>query len=295
MQPPISCSGHRGGVYALAKDPDGSFLSAGSDGTVVRWQPDQGAQGTAVAQLPRPVFSLAQRGKLVVAGSDDGSLHVLDTAARAETRNLTLHAKGVFACRWTDDGSRLLSIGGEGSLAVWHWPSMELLRQILLSEAKLRCAAISPNGHWLAISANDGRVHILETADFNELITLEAHTGGAYGLAFHPTKPVLLTGGRDGKLCAWKMDGAWKQVLELPAHQGSIYSVVFSPDGSRLATGSRDKSIKVWDAGSLEPIMKLDRTSGGHTHSVNALVWLNDGSLVSASDDKRVLQWSLDR
>lgn len=292
---PISYSGHRGGVYALAKDPQGSFLSVGSDGTVVCWRPDQGTVGTAVAQLPRPVFSLAQRGSVVVAGLDDGSLHVLDTAARSETRNMTLHAKGVFACCWTDDGSRLLSIGGEGSRAVWHWPNMELVRQIPLSDAKLRGVAVSPDGHWLAISASDGRVHVLDTAHHNELITLDAHAGGAYGLAFHPTKPVLLTGGRDGKLCAWKMEGQWTRVLEVAAHQGSIYSMVFSPDGSRLATASRDKTIKVWDAASLAPLMKLDRSTGGHTHSVNALAWLDDRSLVSAGDDKRVLQWSLGR
>ena len=295
MQNPISNSGHRGGVYALMKEAGATFLSAGSDGTVVRWQVGSSAEGIAVAHLPRPVFSLAQRGNLVVAGLDDGSVHVLNTGTRTETRNLTLHAKGVFACVFTDNGSRLLSVGGEGSLAIWHWPNMDLVRQILLSETKLRCAVPSPNGHWLAISASDGRVHILDTADFNELITLDAHAGGAYGLAFHPTKPVLLTGGRDGKLCAWKMDGHWTRVLEVAAHQGSIYSVVFSPDGSRLATASRDKTIKVWDAASLEPLMKLDWSNGGHTHSVNALAWLDDRSLVSVGDDKGVLQWSLGR
>lgn len=295
MEQPILYTGHRGGVYTVLKETRSTFLSGGSDGTVVRWHTGSNAEGSAVAQLPRPIFSLARQGDRIVAGLDDGSLHVLDMAARTEARNLSLHSKGVFACAWSGDGARLLSIGGEGSLAIWRWPSMELVRQIPLSEAKLRAAAISTNGHWLAASANDGRVHVLDTADFNELITLDAHAGGAYGLAFHPIKPVLLTGGRDGKLCAWKMDGQWKRVLEVPAHQGSIYGVAFSPDGGRLATASRDKTIKIWDAASLDPLHKLDRTTGGHTHSVNALVWMDDGSLVSAGDDKRVLQWVIGR
>lgn len=295
MQNPISNSGHRGAVYALVKEPGATFLSAGSDGTVVRWREGSADEGIAVAQLPRPVFSMVQYCDALVAGLDDGSLHVLDTAAGSEERHLTLHSKGVFAFAWDSGRTRLLSVGGEGSLAVWRWPGMELVRQIPLSDAKLRSTAISPNGHWLAISASDGRVHVLDTADFNELITLDAHTGGAYGSAFHPTKPVLLTGGRDGKLCAWKMEGHWTKVFEVPAHQGSIYSTVFSADGSRLATASRDKTIKIWDAASLAPLMKLDRSNGGHTHSVNALAWLDDRSLVSAGDDKRVLQWSLDR
>lgn len=279
----------------MVKEPGATFLSAGSDGTVVRWRAGSAEEGIAVAQLPRPVFSMVRSGDVLVTGLDDGSLHVLDVAARSEQRHLTLHTNGAFAFAWDTGRARLLSAGGEGSLAVWHWPSMDLVRQIPLSDAKLRSAVMSRDGHWLAIGASDGRVHVLDTADHNELITLDAHAGGAYGLAFHPAKPVLLTGGRDGKLCAWKMEGQWQRVLEVPAHQGSIYSAVFSPDGSRLATASRDKTIKLWDAATMEPLLKLDRSSGGHTHSVNALAWLDDRSLVSAGDDKRVLQWSLDR
>lgn len=287
-------TGHRSAVYALAPAAEpGTFFSAGSDGTVVRWNCGTPNDGTGIAQLPRPVFSVCHMNYHILAGLDDGAIHVLDLITQREVRNLRLHAKGAFALLPLNANTLLASAGGEGSIGLWHWPAMELARQIPLGSAKVRGLALSNDGQWLAASCNDGFVRILDTIDFNELITLNAHVDGAYGLAFHPTKQVLITGGRDGHMRAWRMHGQWAQVLDVPAHQGSIYSIAFSPDGRYLATASRDKTAKVWDAQSLEPLARLDRAAGGHTHSVNALLWLPDGSLVTAGDDKRIVQWQV--
>ncbi|MFZ1687432.1 MAG: WD40 repeat domain-containing protein [Flavobacteriales bacterium] len=293
MQPISVFAGHRSAVYALARlGSADTFLSAGSDGTLVRWDLDLPAVGHGVAQLPRPVFSMLALDGLILAGLDDGAIHALDTAAKSEVRHLRLHAKGVFSSLAVQEGTLIASAGGEGSIGLWRWPAMELLRQIPLGDAKVRGLALSNDGHWLAASCNDGSVRVLDTVYYNELITLNAHVGGSYGVAFHPDKPALLTGGRDGHLRAWRMEGSWGKVLDVPAHQGSIYTIAFSPDGRHVATASRDKTAKVWDATSLEPVARLDRASGGHTHSVNALLWLEDGTLLTASDDKRIVRWT---
>ncbi|MEO8069079.1 MAG: WD40 repeat domain-containing protein [Flavobacteriales bacterium] len=294
MRAIASFTGHRSAVYALVQGQEpGTFLSAGSEGAVVRWNCGQPAEGEGVAQLPRPVFSLFLQNNTLLAGSDDGALHVLDTATRREVRDLRLHAKGVFAMTFTQQGNFVASAGGEGAVGLWKWPTMELVRQLPLSEAKVRGLALSPDGNWLAASCNDGMVRVLDTTNYNELITLNAHEGGAYGVAFHPAKPVLLTGGRDGHMRAWRMQGNWDQALDIAAHQGSIYSIAFSPDGRNIATSSRDKTAKVWDASSLKATARLDRVAGGHTHSVNALLWLADGTLLTAGDDKRIVQWAM--
>ena len=301
MQLIAAFAGHRSAVYALAPDGDAhSFLSAGSDGTIVRWHVDQPADGAGIAQLPRPVFSMLAVDDRVIAGLDDGAIHVLDTATKSEVRHLRLHGKGVFGLLPLQHRALIASAGGDGSVGLWQWPTMELLRQIPLCDAKVRGLALSGDGHWLAAGCNDGFVRVLDTAHFNELMTLNAHVRGAYGVAFHPSKPVLLTGGRDGHLRAWRMpkvpipseQGNWEMVLDIPAHQGSIYHIAFSPDGKYIATASRDKTAKVWEAVSLEPIARLDRIAGGHTHSVNSLLWLSDGTLLTAGDDKRIVRWT---
>ena len=49
-----------------------------------------------------------------------------------------------------------------------------------------------------------------------------------------------------------------------------------------LASGSRDNLIKIWDI----PNAKLKATLLGHKKEVSALIYLENGNLVSASDDK---------
>lgn len=165
-----------------------------------------------------------------------------------------------------------------------------LQRQIPLCEEKLRDIALSADGGSIAVACGDGTVRILESALFNELFTLSAHAGGSTSVAWHPEKPALASGGKDGHIRLWGSDKAFTQLLAFRAHKAGIYSIAFSADGRLCATASRDKTVKLWDASTFDPVARLDRTAGGHTHSVNTALWSGD-ALITAGDDKRILLW----
>ena len=59
-------------------------------------------------------------------------------------------------------------------------------------------------------------------------------------------------------------------------------------------TVSKDKSIKIWDPSFYQP-KTIDRFGGnkGHNHSVNAVVWLLNGVLATAGDDKKIKLWDI--
>lgn len=279
-------------VYALAGSGD-SVHAACADGRILTWRGSEPSRIRLTAQVPAPVFALAllPDGE-VAAGTSTGELFLLDLRSRAVTLRLHAHARAIHAIAGLPDG-RIATAGADGALRIWSVGSAggwSLLRDVPLSDAKLRGMAISSDGQWLAVACGDGPVRVLDTLLFNESRTFEGHAGGALCALFHPTKPVLLSGGKDGHLRAWNLKHDQGQLPALPAHRSSIYALATAPDGSASATASRDKTVKLWDALTMAHRATLDRGGHGHAHSVNAAAWIEAG-LFTAGDDRRLLRW----
>jgi WD repeat-containing protein 48 len=74
------------------------------------------------------------------------------------------------------------------------------------------------------------------------------------------------------------------------AHCGGVNAVRASPDGRHLFTGSRDGTVRRWALGGGAAATS-DACFEGHTDWVNALTWLSDGVLASASCDGTLRLW----
>ncbi len=282
---------HAGAVYGLAGGfSPSNFFSASGDHYVVEWNVEGLKQEKFAIKSESPVYCVAtiSSEKLLVFGTGAGSIHIINVARRAEIHHFSLHHNGVFAL--VESGGKLFACGGDGVLSIWNISDWKLFRSIPLCAEKLRSAAFSLDGQWIAVACGDGKVRILETTFFNEIYTIDAHEGGATAVAWHPDKPVLFSGGKDAHLKTWNSLSDFEALVSLPAHNFAIYNIAFHPSKATFATASRDKSIKIWDSVSLDIKQKMDAKSGGHTHSVNSLVWL-EGLLISAGDDRKIILW----
>ncbi len=290
--------GHKGPVYVLCPDPaPGLFHSASGDGSVVRWNMNEPDQGTTEACVNRAIFALHRPSEeLLYLGDEDGGLHVVDLLKREEVQLARAHVKGIFAITQLPDG-RLVVAGGDGSISVWTTGGQDhhiaLQRKIPMTDEKVRGLALSADGSLLAVACGDGQISILDSTHLNERFTLAGHETGANSVAWHPTKPVLVSGGKDGHIRLWRTDTDFEPLHAFAAHKDSIYRLAFSPDGSKCASASRDKTAKVWDAGSFDLIRKLDRNAGGHGYSVNSVLWLGNETLITSSDDKAIVAWNI--
>ncbi|MCB0766023.1 MAG: hypothetical protein KDB95_02315 [Flavobacteriales bacterium] len=299
MRHSATFQGHTASIYALAPGTrPGHFLSAGGDGRVVEWDLHHPAQGVQRITVDRPVYAVRYHhgtGSLFV-GTDTGGLHVFDLEQRREIQLFEVHGLGVFRILQLANGL-VACAGGDGSLSLWEEQGrngLRLHRQIPLSDGKLRDLATSADGSTLAVACGDGCIRVLDTTTFNELSTVEAHSGGCTSLAFHPFKPVLMSGGKDGSIGAWHTAQHFDAVHRFKAHSGSVYAVGFAPDGMTMFTASRDKTLKAWNAQDLSPTGSLPRPVGSAPRSVNAMLWV-DRMLISAGDDRLVHGWVPDR
>ena len=289
---------HAQGVYALANGRfPNTILSGSGDRFVAEWNMESLLPEAFSVKMEQSVYAVKciVEKQMLTVGTSAGNLHVIDLSAKTELKNLELHEKGIFDLVYLRDAELLISFGGDGLMAVWDINSWELKLQFLLGDGKLRRGRLNKDESLLAVACGDGSIRIFETAFFNELYTFEAHESGVNSLAWHPTKPLLISGGKDAHLRFWNTDDGFAEVRSIPAHNFAIYDIVFSPDAQFCATASRDKTIKIWDASSFDKPLRIDRkTHASHSHSVNALLWSDfDGRLYSAGDDRSIMVWEL--
>lgn len=284
---------HRAGapVYAL-EALDGEVHCGCGDGTVLTWSMTDPMRISLTAQLSAPVFSARRTVEgLLAIGTFTGELCIIDLRDRIALQRIEAHA-GAIHDIGRIGADLIATAGADGHLRTWRreGPRWRAERDIPLSEGKLRGLAASSDGGRIAVACGDGPIRVLESGMLNEISTFTGHEGGTTSLAFHPTKPVLLSGGKDGALRVWPDQGGAAELISLPAHRGAIYGIAFNNVGTRFVTASRDKTVKLWDAATLEVIIRLEARDGGHAHSVNAVAWLGD-SLISAGDDRRLIRW----
>jgi WD repeat-containing protein 61 len=287
------CAGHMAPVYAIAPGRTAdTVFSASGDRFVAEWNVRTGKQEPFAVKLEHPVYAVCHVPEmhLLLVGNAVGGLHVIDLDARKEVRYLLQHTDGIFDIAWDAAHGQLIVAGGDGVLSVWSMPDAELLIALPVIPEKLRQIALRSGEPGFALACGDGSIRLFDPVFFNESRLEGTHVQGATSVAFHPSKPAMLSGGRDAFIRVHST-ADMRELLAIPAHNFAVYSMAFSPGGDLLATASRDKTIKIWDAVTLEPLVRLDARTGGHSHSVNRLLWLEDGTLVSCSDDRRIISW----
>lgn len=295
---------HTSAIYTLGSIPGTTVvLSSGGDGLVLGWDPARPNEVKALARIPNTVYALysPRSGDLLVAGTSNGELHFIDLNAKRELQRIKAHEKGIFQLTSLNDG-RLVCAGGDGVLSVWRLapdpltavPQLVLERSIPLSDTKLRDVDMAPGGSMLAVACGDGSVRVLDTQLFNDVAAFHAHDNGATAVAYHPGKPVLMSGGKDGYIRVWHTGEDYRLILEFAAHRSAIYRIAVDDKQRFIATAGRDKTVKLWEASTFEPQQRSDQNVRGHSHSVNALIWAGD-ELYSGSDDRRLLRWTPNR
>ncbi len=289
--------GHREAVYTLAPAPEPfHFYTAGGDGVVAEWSMLEGTNVRGVLQAGAPVYALGRAStaaaEWLIVGRNDGGLHFVNLTENRLVRSVQVHRGAVFDFLWLPATQRLLAFSGDGSFSAWKLEPVECVLQAQVGSASLRTAALSPDGAWIALGSSDASIRLYGAADLRPGPQWNAHLNSVFCLAWHPQG--LLSGSRDARLKSWTPIGEAQH--EIVAHLFALNDIQLHPGGRFFATGSMDKTIKLWETESLRLIKVIDRARlGGHTSSVNRVLWLDGGRLlVSVSDDRQVLGWAID-
>jgi WD40 repeat protein len=288
----IELIGHAAPIYAVCSSQTKIYTASG-DKFVARWDISEAKQDNFAIQSENSNYAVAklENSSHLVIGTSSGAFHVIDTEAKKEVRHIIQHSVAIFAIQENPQKNQLYIGDADGNLSIWNKENWELILFLPLLVGKIRSVLVSENGELIYLACQDGTIRIFDTQFFNEQEIIKAHKAGVSCLAFFPTKKnVLISGGKDGYLRIWNLQTN-KAVLEIPAHNFGIYKIQFFNHGKHFSTVSRDKSIKVWDATDCSVISKLERKQGGHSHAVNDICKIDEYSLCSVGDDKRIIIW----
>ena len=292
-----SLSGHQNPVYALTNSgKTGVFFTGGNDKGVVEWSLEKMSFSKVLMPVKTSVYSLHQYKDQLFVGQRSGELSIFDLNKQVITANFQAHEKPVFDIVTIPAKQEFLTASEDGTVGVWSLADLSLLYRIRVSADTVRAIALSSNGLHIAFGCKDGIIRIYDLTDYSLLHILEQHTLPVTSVQYSPDGKYLISGGRDAQLNFWSLPDYQLQHT-IPAHLFSIYGIAFHPALPYFATVSQDKSIKLWGSDDLKlyKILSIEKNTHGHTHSINKLVWSEDGKyLLTTGDDKLVMVWEWD-
>jgi hypothetical protein len=234
-------------------------------------------------------FAFSPDGRRIVAGGYKGGLCVVDTTTGQSIRTFGQDKGHIANVLFSGDSRWIVAISWTfnrpGAISVWDAQTGALVREL---DAKIRadCAAISPDGRFLAAGLGLSTIRTWDLATGQPLQTIQTHAGGVLGLAFSPDGARIAAGNRNGMITI--CDIASAAVVTTLWHLGTVNTVAFSPDGELIAAGGYRGSVPVWSARTNQRLFTLQE----HGANVRAVAFSPDGKvLASGSDDQTSKVW----
>lgn len=260
---------------SLTWSPDGRYIVGGSfDGTVLLWDAATGAfqreLGSSAGDHGNACFNdVAAFGPgEVVTVSDDGIIRmgILSAADARWTARTYPVTDRILMNAVTCDPSGLV-VGGshDHALRVFRRAADTLVHEtdVHLGQGPINSVRIAHHpGFQSDVFAGCYSSQIVRVSpDGRVRGTIHVHDGAVKSLRLHPTKPVGVSCGADGRLLSWTFDGRLLQ--RYLGHNAIINDLCLDPDGQRLASVARDFTVKVFevDTGRLQHSIPIGRRS----------------------------------
>lgn len=288
-------SGHEAAIYKLIPGlRPGTFYSCGGEGYVVEWEPELSAEGQLVARDSDSLYclKLMSNGRLLM-GTKNGMLISCQLGNPQAIRKLDIHKKGIYSIVSDDDF--VFTAGGDGWLRILSSQTLNLIFSIQLSGKALRSVILMPHSGQILVAGTESKFFLLDGDTFDlKMSNNSTHNNSIFCLLPGPTAQ-FYSGGRDASLNLNKVGESIENMISIPAHMNTINDLALNKEQSLLASVSRDRTIKIWNATSLELLKVIDAFKfRSHTHSINAVLWLDNETLITGGDDRMIKVWKID-
>ncbi|MBP9203642.1 MAG: protein kinase [Kofleriaceae bacterium] len=283
--------GHQGPASAVLFTPDGGgVISAGSDGTLRRWDLTGRELAQAAAHPAGTEVKLALLpGGEVLSAAADGQVRLWASADLRPLRAFAGHPSRVIEIAVAGDLVALAGIDGAASLCRVGAGTCERIALEPAGLVAITTVDLSTDGRALIMATSrpdlTGQAVVIDLARNTRRVLPGA--GAAHTrVRFAPDVARLALGSEDNTASLWSRSGA--PVATLAGHLQRVYALAFTPDSQQLITGGSDGAIRVWDGATGAVRRGLD----AHRAEVTRLRVVDD-HLFSTSADGTANVWDL--
>lgn len=197
-------------------------------------------------------------------GYADGSIRIWSALSKSVTVTFNGHKSAISSLAWDKDGTRLASGSKDTDIIMWdvvgevglfrlrgHRDQITGLAFVAApveeedeatDEAKLVTNATRPATHLLS-SSKDTFIKLFNLATQHCVETVVGHRGEAWSFAYDAESSVLISGGGEGEVKCWKVDGEVLTKGAIPAASGKLRRAIYPLAALTLSTQSHTHNI----------------------------------------------------
>ena len=208
-------------------------------GKIILWKGE--VQSFDVCEKPLRACKFLSDDKFVC-GGDDQRLRVFDFKG---TKLHDLEAHSDYIRHLEASETAVLSTSDDKSIKIWDTATWE--STILDGHTHyVMMAKFNPTTHGQVASASlDKTIAIWENGGHT---LLQGHDRGVNCVAYHPTKPILVSGADDNSLKIWDLT-SMVCLHTLTGHSNNVTAVLFHPHFPlTIVSASEDSSVRLWSS-----------------------------------------------
>ncbi|KAH8512673.1 hypothetical protein H0E87_006093 [Populus deltoides] len=230
-------------------------------------------------------------GKRLITGSQSGEFTLWNGQSFNFEMILQAHDQAIRSMVWSHNDNWMVSGDDGGSIKYWQSNMNNVKVNKSAHKESVRDLSFCRTDLKFCSCSDDTTVKVWDFARCHEERSLTGNAGHGWDVKsvdWHPTKSLLVSGGKDNLVKLWDAKSG-RELCSFHGHKNTVLCVKWNQNGNWVLTASKDQIIKLYDLRAMKELESFR----GHRKDVTALAWhpFHEEYFVSGSYDGSIFHW----